>query len=255
MASPDRLVAAYRASHDRLRALVEPLGPDDVRRGSYASEWTIAQVLSHLGSGAQIFCRRLAAALADAAPPTQEETQRIWDEWDAKSPDVQVADALVADRTWLDDLRALDPERLEAVTIQFGPMKLGAETFLWMRLAEHALHTWDVAVVLDPAATVAPDAVEELVDGLPMMAARVAKPTVRTSVVVHTTSPERDLVLTLGDGVASLTPGSQGDARLTLPAEAFLRLVYGRLDAEHTPPEIEAEGVDLDDLRRSFPGF
>jgi hypothetical protein len=37
-----------------------------------------------------------------------------------------------------------------------------------------------------------------------------------------------------------------------LPAEAFARLVYGRLDAEHTPPG--QHGPALDILRRLFPG-
>ncbi len=40
---------------------------------------------------------------------------------------------------------------------------------------------------------------------------------------------------------------------MTLPAEAFVRLVYGRLDAAHTPP-VDTDGVSLDDLRAAFPG-
>jgi len=41
---------------------------------------------------------------------------------------------------------------------------------------------------------------------------------------------------------------------LRLPAEALVRLVYGRLDPAHTPA-LEARGVDVDELRRIFPGF
>jgi hypothetical protein len=40
-----------------------------------------------------------------------------------------------------------------------------------------------------------------------------------------------------------------------MPGEALVRLVYGRLDSEHTPEAVEAEGVDLDVLRSVFPGF
>jgi len=50
--SPDRWISALRHSHNRLRAAVEPLSPDQLGRPSYASEWSIAQVLSHLGSQA-----------------------------------------------------------------------------------------------------------------------------------------------------------------------------------------------------------
>ena len=54
-ASADPWISALRHSHDRLRASVEPLSPDQLTQRSYPSEWTIAQVLSHLGSQAEIF--------------------------------------------------------------------------------------------------------------------------------------------------------------------------------------------------------
>jgi hypothetical protein len=40
---------------------------------------------------------------------------------------------------------------------------------------------------------------------------------------------------------------------LEIPAEAFLRLAYGRLDEEHTPAGIDP--THLAELRRVFPGF
>ena len=48
--------------------------------------------------------------------------------------------------------------------------------------------------------------------------------------------------------------GEDGLPELRLSAEAFLRLVYGRLGPAHTPP-VEAGGVDLDELRQLFPGL
>jgi hypothetical protein len=48
--------------------------------------------------------------------------------------------------------------------------------------------------------------------------------------------------------------GGAAAASLVLPAEAFIRLVYGRLDPEHTP-ELAVVGIDLDELRRAFPGL
>jgi hypothetical protein len=41
---------------------------------------------------------------------------------------------------------------------------------------------------------------------------------------------------------------------LRLPTEAFVRLVYGRLDADHTPSTVEAEPALLDALRAALPG-
>ncbi len=40
-----------------------------------------------------------------------------------------------------------------------------------------------------------------------------------------------------------------------MPAEALLRLSYGRLDPEHTPADVAADPADLDRLRKVFPGF
>ena len=43
------------------------------------------------------------------------------------------------------------------------------------------------------------------------------------------------------------------EADVELPAEAFARLVYGRLDLHHTPPTQNGEA--LDQLRQVFPGL
>ena len=76
---------------------------------------------------------------------------------------------------------------------------------------------------------------------------------------VSTTGPERQFILETGEAV-TLTPADGestpelGLSELRLPAEAFVRLVYGRMDEAHTPP-VESAGVELDELRPIFPGF
>jgi hypothetical protein len=138
----------------------------------------------------------------------------------------------------------------------FG-LGLDAAGLVRMRLAEHALHTWDVAVALDPAARVAPDAVAALIDTLGPLASRAGKPQGKTfRLHVRTSAPDREFALTVSDTV-ELTPWSDGraDGELRIPAEAFLRLVYGRLDPAFTPPIEMTGGPTLDDLRRIFPGF
>ena len=124
------------------------------------------------------------------------------------------------------------------------------------------MHTWDVAVVSDPAATVLPDAVPEALEQISQLLSFVAKPAGDTfRVRVRTTGPDGDYLLDVGEPVtlSSWADGTESDSTevdgvLELPAEALLRLLYGRLDPEHTPG-YTAEGIDLDRLRAVFPGF
>ena len=44
-------------------------------------------------------------------------------------------------------------------------------------------------------------------------------------------------------------------SEVTMPAEALLRLSYGRLDLAHTPASVTGDPAGLDQLRAIFPGF
>jgi uncharacterized protein (TIGR03083 family) len=228
-----------------------------VSRPSYDDEWTIADVLSHLGSGAEIFAAVLAAGVEGREAPGVEEFQPIWARWNAKSPPDQVRDAIAADAAFLAAVDALDPEQRASWRIEMFGAEQDLAGLLRFRLGEHALHTWDVAVMHDPEATVAPDAVELLVDTLETMVQHAGKPIDSpVAVLVSTEAPARSLLLRAGgDGVTLTQPEDDStEATVSLPAEAFVRLVYGRLDDQHTPP-VDITGVDLDDLRSAFPGF
>jgi hypothetical protein len=134
-------------------------------------------------------------------------------------------------------------------------MRLDLAGFVGLRLNEHAFHTWDVEVALDPSATVAADAVDLVVDNLGMIVRYAGKP-VKTERDLHvrTSEPVRDFTLSLGTDAVALTPCSDDHPPdLELPAEAFVRLVYGRLDPDHTPAGVS--GVDLAELRPIFPGL
>jgi hypothetical protein len=190
---------------------------------------------------------------------SDDYAQPIWDDWNAKTPDAQVADALAVDRTLLDRFLALDDRERARVVYAVGPMTWGMERVVVARLAEHALHTWDVEVVLDPNATVPADAAGFVVDNLNVVVQYTAKPTGTVRVVeVHTVDPVRDFTLSLGSDSVTLSPSdaptipNRVSADLELSAEALVRLVYGRLDPAHTPP-IRGD-IDLDELRRAFPG-
>ncbi len=254
--SPQQWIGALRHSHDALRANVEPLEEDRLRQRSYCSEWSIAQVLSHLGSGAEIFGLFLDAGLRGEQPPGPETFPPIWQAWNERSPQAQATDALAVDEALVKRLESLTPDEQAKIRLQLFGMDLDAVGLTKLRLGEHAVHSWDVAVALDPASTVEADAVTLLIDGLGSLIARAGRPAASPQTVhVTTTEPDRELSLETGEPVRleAAQAGSDGP-RLKLPAEALIRLAYGRLDPDHTPP-VEADGVDLDDLRQVFPGF
>jgi uncharacterized protein (TIGR03083 family) len=248
-ATLDEIRPALLESATRLASLVEPLTPDGVRQPSYCSEWSVADLLSHLGSGAVIFRRRLSEG-----PDAEVDMQGIWDAWNAKSPDDQAADALVADQALLKAIAAIDAEAEAASPRHFamGPFNLDVPTFLSLRLSEHVVHTWDVEVTLDPVATIAPDAAELIIDSLRVIAGLVGKPTgAARSLTVRTTAPSRLATFDLRtDGVSlSVAPdtgGTVADADMT--ADQLIRLVYGRLDPAQAPAAVA-------ELLEVFPGF
>ena len=89
---------------------------------------------------------------------------------------------------------------------------------------------------------------------LELVARFTAKPTGdTTTITVVTMQPQRGFSIGLTvDTVAFQTDTAGEGADLELPAEAFARLVYGRLDAAHTPPGNHGPSLDL--LRAVFPG-
>ena len=261
MAALDPWLPALHRSHRRLADVVTPLSDEEVSGQSYDDEWSIAQVLSHLGSGAEIFGLFISAGLDGTPVPGPEAFGPIWERWNAKSPSDQSADALTADRAFLDRLDALDDAQGRAWHLDMFGIDRDLVTVLQMRLGEHVLHTWDVAVTVDHDDTLPVDAVDLLIDVVDQMVERVAKPPaepVRLRVTTH--QPDRQFVLTLGDSGGQLADLDASDTssegpKLDLPAESLIRLVYGRLDPDHTPGSVTAEGIELDILRRVFPGF
>jgi uncharacterized protein (TIGR03083 family) len=250
-------LAAIRRSHDRMAALVEGLSDAQIALRSYADGWSVAQVASHLGSQAEIFDLFLTAGLTGADAPDSDVFVPIWDRWNALPPRSQIADSVTANERFVSRLEHLEPEQQDAFALTLFGRDLDLAGLASLRLGEHALHTWDIAVALDPAATVAQDAVDLLVDTLPTTAARAGTPVPGgRPVEVVTTDPQRTFGLTL-DPKVTLTPRDQvtPDAVVTrFPAEAFLRLIAGRLDDDHTPLGVDA-GPHLDELRQAFPGF
>jgi len=262
---PRRWTAALRSSHDFLVAQVSALSPEQLGLGSYCRDWDVAQVLSHLGSGAEIALSALERALAGDPPVSREQFPVIWGRWNALSPIDKASQMVVWDRRLVSVLQSLEDNTLTSLRVPMFGMDLDAATMVAFRLGEHALHTWDVAVTFHPDSEVLEPASTLLVDRAPIMAGRHGKPESakrHSRTEIRTVRPERHFQLQIADEIA-LGPVSDShlqddpaDGMLELPAGALLRLLNGRLDPAHTPAGVKAHGnVDLDELRIVFPGF
>ena len=257
----DRSIAVLRATHDDLAALVPGLTDEQLTGPSGASEWTVAQVLSHMGSGAEIGLATLQTALAAGPAAGPDFNQSVWDRWNAMSPREQATNYLDHDARLVAAFEGLTAEQRSTGQVDLGflPEPLALASFAGMRLNEAAQHSWDVRVAFDPAAAIPADAAavlaEHLAGGLSFLPGFIGKAdALAAPVVVDVEGSGYGLVVT--DKAAVVADPADPTATFTGPLEAAIRLVGGRLRPANTPESVKVTGaVTLDDLRRVFPGY
>ncbi|MET0236876.1 MAG: maleylpyruvate isomerase family mycothiol-dependent enzyme [Kibdelosporangium sp.] len=252
----DRTITALRSEHDSLAGLVRTLTDDQLATTSGAAEWTVAQVLSHLGSGAEIGRAPIARAAGETVEV--EDNQTIWARWDASAPRAQAEGFLDYNSRWLDTVEALTPEQRSSLTVDLGflPEPIPLVTALGMRLNEVANHSWDVRVAFDADAGVDADSAAVLVDQwtgpVSFMLGFLAKPA-ELADPVSVATPGAGLVI--DDAVTVADHLESPSATFNGPPEAFIRLINGRLKAPYDRGVTVEGSITLDDLRRVFPGF
>ena len=261
MPSPaDATINALRSGHDELVVLVADLEPADLTGPSACSTWDLSEVLSHLGSGAEISLGTLRKALdpgVEVLPNTE-----IWDRWNAMSPVERLTGFLASDETLVEAYEALDEQTRTDLRLDLGflPDPVDVATAAAFRLNEFALHSWDIRSAFDPDATVADDATPVLMERVAFLLGWIGHGDAvegDVTLLVQTSTPERSFGLTIGDTVTLGDAPDAADGTLTLPAEAWLRLATGRLTPDRTPATVAlaSQAISLDDLRQVFPGY
>ena len=263
----DRTISALRGNHDQLTVRVSGFDEEDLARQSGSSLWDVAQVLGHLGSGAEIALAGLQAGIAGYEAPGQDFTQLVWDRWNAMSAQEKAQGFLGANEQLVTAYESLGATARQEVQVKLAFLPFPADVSLLsgMRLNEAALHGWDVRVAFDLQATLTvletAAMLEQLTGPLTFMLGFLANSEVlkgiQTTLQVQTTDPHRVLGLVLGESVSLGEAPTDVGGVLTSPAEALLRLLAGRLDEAHTPDTltITSDAVTLDQLRRIFPGI
>jgi uncharacterized protein (TIGR03083 family) len=255
----DRTIAALRAIHDDLAGLVTGLTDEQLATTSGAVEWPVAQVLSHLGSGAEIGLATLSAAASGTEAPGPDFNQSVWDRWNAMSQRDQAAGFLDHDPRLVAAYEALTSEQRENLQVDMGFATLPLTSLAGMRLSEAAQHSWDARVAFDPDAVIPESAArllaEHLAGGLAFMTGFIGKAdALDKPAVVEIQGSGFGFVI--ADGVSVTDAVTNPTATFVGPLESAIRLIGGRLTAAHTPAGVEVIGdLTLDDLRKVFPGY
>jgi uncharacterized protein (TIGR03083 family) len=263
MSNADTVIAALRSGHDSLADRVSGLSDDDLAQPSGAAEWDISQVLSHLGSGAEIARATVQAALHREPNPGSNFNHAVWDKWNTMTRRERADGFLQANQALLALLESLDAGTRDNLRIDMGflPAPADVATAARLRLNEFTLHSWDVRVSFDEHATLPADATAALLHQEPNLIAWIGKADPlngrQAVIAVTTTEPASVFALRLQAPISvDFGVPEQPDGTLTLPAEAWLRLAAGRLAPRYTPASVAATGAaDLDLLRQVFPGY
>ena len=257
----DRTILALRSTHDELAAVVAGLSDEELTGHSGASDWSLAQVLSHLGNGAEISLATLRSAVSSSPGPGQDLNQAVWDRWNALTPRDQAAGFLVADEEVIGALEALTAEQSRTLRIEVGfmPAPLTLATYTGMRLNETAQHSWDVRVALDPGAAISGQTAALLAEHFSTDLSFLLGFIGKADALAHPALVDllgSGFALDIADTVSVTTSALRPTATFTGPLEAAVRLIAGRLTTKHTPDDVEVTGnITLDDLRRVFPGY
>jgi len=253
----DRTIAALRHVHDHLAEVASGLTESQLKSQSGASEWTIADVLSHLGSGSEINRYTLEKALGDdAETPSNEE---VWDRWNSLPPTEQASGFVESSGALVALLEGLTEDQRVGTMVDLGflPQPVPLATVLGMRINEVALHGWDVEVGLDPAAQLTQESAELVIEHFATSLSFMLGFTGRKDGLPVTRLAMGDHTLVVADEGIRVAEGvTDPSATFEGPVEAAVRLLSGRLSPEHTPAGVGVTGnLTLDELRAAFPGY
>lgn len=257
----DRTIDALADEHNTLAAAVGGLNHNGLTDPSGAAEWTVAQVLSHLGSGAEITLVGLHASMGVQPAPEDDFNSSVWDRWNAMSPAQQREGFLEHDAALVAAFTDLDEQQRQTLQLQvgFAPAPLTVASFAGMRLHETAQHGWDVGVARDPATPLRIGSARVLADlfsdQMAFLLGFLATPD-RAAEPVLLDIADSGYGLSIGDSVTLVSPVDHPTAAFSGPLEAAIRLLAGRLGPNHTPRGLEVSGnITLEQLRTVFPGF
>ncbi len=202
------------------------------------SAWTAREVAAHVTDGAERAVVVARAALAGEPVPQYDTAERRRRHAALRSlPGDELADRLERDLAAVfQTLNGVPAATLHGTTVSLGGGPHTLAQFADQRLVETALHAWDTGGGRDRDATIAPESAAAMTDFVLWRVPRLAHAADgRGTALRYRCELEGTgggpITLDIGpDRVTATRGGADASPALTLPVEAFIRLVWGRLD-------------------------
>lgn len=234
MTAADRWIGALHESSERLGRAVADLPADRLAEPSYAEGWTIGQVLSHLGSGAEISTALVERGLKGTSGARSARSSCRCGSGGTRCPRRTARRVAGRRRTPSGAPGRGRPGQRTSVRVPYFAGLLDLASYAGYRLSEQAVHAWDVMVALDERAVLTAPDVALLWERIDLVATRFRDADALTRLApqrvrVELTDPGQTLLLDIDTELHLYpTPPTDPTALLTGPAESALRLVYGR---------------------------
>jgi uncharacterized protein (TIGR03083 family) len=257
-----RVIGLIRDEYRRQCQLLESLSPADWSAQSFDTDWKIYQVAAHLGSGAAIFNGTLRHALLGGPEMGDSERRAVWGRFDSLGPTEVYPVYRETNDSFMQSLERLNDQQLGSQVPWFAGGTVPLAQFLAARLSEQVYHSWDIAVVKHPSATLSAEALGDLREFILGRVEVLAKPDRAgalqgTTVRFDLTDPAGSLAIELAaDGARRIdAPAGEPALRVSTATETFLRLIYGRYRPPAAPARLELDHPErLGDLIAAFPG-
>lgn len=263
------VVSALKREYTTLANDIDAQPSSFVEQDSFCTNWKNYQVISHLGSGSELFQKTLETALDGKEAVGDETRKAVWGYFDGLAPQAvypEFKDRLGKLFAYLD---ALPAEKQDAIVPTFAGA-LPLPKALLTRLNEVALHVWDIQVKQDPALVLNEDSARLLlpmvIDRLPNRAKKDGLDTLGGKALafdIQNGTPHQ-FTLSPGDERGSVENGLASDAAVTvqMSSEGFQRLVSGRLPIAQAVSSGQARLSSADGnteqasaLNEIFPGY
>ena len=206
---------------------------------SWCEGWTIREVVAHLAEGVDRFTQQVRGALAghpiEFSMAERDARRQVVK---ALPPPELINELKRRTGAFYEYLETLSTDQLTAATVPMAAGLTPPLSIAYLRLQEPAIHRWDILAPTTPDATLDPESAALLIDYVLGNAARQTRPEALAGLDatyrLRVEGPSGGAVaISCREGKATASRvDDAGTADLTLPTEALVRLLWGRMAIE-----------------------